>query len=90
LREQEGGVGRNIPAVRNRSLVINPAHVRQRIDNEDEIDSINFVLVENYRSQLPPMGVFVDNAPFVGLILLACISGVLGFMQLRKAKEEVE
>jgi len=34
------------------------------------------------------MGVIVQNAPFIGLLALAAVSGALGFMKLRKREYE--
>ena len=58
------------------------------VEGTGTINSDNSVLVVNHQDQAPPLGVFVDNAPFVGLIVLAGISGVLGFMRLRKREYE--
>jgi len=60
------------------------------VEGTGTVNSDNNVLVVNHLDQAPPLGVFVNNAPFVGLMVLAGISGVLGFLRLRKPKEEFE
>jgi len=88
-RVTEASVTREIPQVRRRSLVIDDGRVAQRWDADAErIYNVNHVLFVNYRNQNPPMGVLVDNAPFIGLIVLAAASGVVGIMRLRKRDEE--
>jgi len=50
----------------------------------------NRVEVTNDQDAIAPMGVLAQNAPFIGLITLAVVSGVLGFMKLRKREYEEE
>ena len=44
----------------------------------------NRVDVTNDQDATAPMGVIVENAPFIGLLALAIVSGVLGVMKLRR------
>jgi len=57
--------------------------VARRLENNNEVTG-NSATVTNYRTEDAPMGVFVDNAPFIGLILLAAASGLAGFRKMRK------
>jgi len=55
-----------------------------------EIVTGNWVAVTNDRGEIAPMGVIAQNAPFIGLIALAAVSGALGVMKLRKRDEYEE
>ena len=64
-------------------------YMHQRVHN-GEIVTGNWVAVTNDRGEIAPMGVIAENAPFIGLIALAAVSGALGFMKLRKRDEYEE
>ena len=83
----EANIQRTGPETRNNDLVVNNLQMTQRWHNGN-LYSRNDVIVTNYRSQPTPMGALVDNAPFIGLISLAVVSGVIGFMKLRKREYE--
>jgi len=84
--------------INNRALIARPnlyapGTMRQRwvagdAEGTGTLNSDNNVLIVNHLDRAPPMGVLVDNAPFIGLILLAGVSGVIGFVRLRKREYE--
>jgi len=47
----------------------------------------NAVIVENHRQSFEPMGVFLDNLPFIGLIVLA-VGALTGFVVLKVRKSK--
>jgi len=62
--------------------------VEERLSDTGQRITGNHVLVENDRDAEAPMGVIMENAPFIGLMMLAAVSGALGFMKLRKKEYE--
>ena len=63
--------------------------VRQRVVGGAVVTG-NWVEVTNDQDAVAPMGVFARNAPFIGLMAFAAISGAIGFMKLRKREDEYE
>lgn len=69
--------------------VIVPGTVRQTPPEGNEAN--NAVVVNNHRVAAPPMGVFLNNLPFVGLIAFAVVA-LAGFvvLKVRKGRQEEE
>ena len=74
-----GQTGRNNLVVRG--------YVHQRLYRDNDLPN-NRVAVTNDRDATVPMGVIMQNAPFIGLMALAVVSGALGVMKLRKREYE--
>jgi len=55
----------------------------------DAPDALNSVRITNQRNEDPPMGVFMSNLPFIGLMALAGIA-FLGYIALKMRKDEDE
>lgn len=55
------------------------------VGEEDDtyvLTTLNYVEVTNDRPSVPPMGVVLDNLPFIGLIVLA-VGGLVGYITLK-------